>query len=163
MSVSNVQICIFQSCLNKVPTQATYLEPSLSPYKRKQWTFASIVRYGTCHYRQELYLMACTVPNLYLNFFSPKTPMILPRDYPHKPPDDRPSLCLYSSPFSRNLYLLQVGRSVEPWPMDSSWLCPTTYSKPQEDETETEICWLCPGLWKPKAKLSQACKESEYE
>ncbi len=31
--------------------------------------------YGTCHYMQGLYFMACTVPNLYSSFLSPKTPL----------------------------------------------------------------------------------------
>ncbi len=48
----------------------------LSPHKRKQWTFLSTLRYGTCHYMQELFFVACTVPNLYSSFLSPKTPMI---------------------------------------------------------------------------------------
>ncbi len=77
MHFPNVQIGIFQSCLNKVPTYmyATYLKPSFFPHKRKQWTFLSTLRYGTCHYMQGLYFMACTVPKLYSSFLSPKTPL----------------------------------------------------------------------------------------
>ncbi len=62
--------------VNPVPTYAMYLKPSLlSPHKRKQWTFLSTLRYGICHYMQGLYFVACTVPNLYSSFISPKTPI----------------------------------------------------------------------------------------